>query len=114
MALFRDTETCPLNKVTGNKQKKGQKDMNKKELVEKLVEKTGDKKSEKVVNALIEAIEETVAEGGCVQLVGFGSFEARKRASRECRNPMTGEMITVPSKRVPVFNAGRKFRELCK
>lgn len=88
--------------------------MNKKELVEKLIEKTGDKKAEKVLNAFVETVKETLADGENVQLVGFGTFEVREKASRECRNPMTGEAIHVAAKKVPAFKAGKGFKEAVK
>lgn len=85
--------------------------MNKKELVEKLIEKSGEKKAEKVLNAFIETVEETVAAGDNVQLVGFGTFEARAKASRECRNPKTGETVFVAAKKAPAFKAGKAFKD---
>ena len=88
--------------------------MNKKELVEKLIEKTGEKKAEKVLNAFIETVKEAVAAGDSVQLVGFGSFESRERTSREARNPMTGETLFVPAKKVPAFKPGKAFKEAVK
>ena len=88
--------------------------MNKKELVEKLIEKTGEKKAEKVLNAFIETVEEAVAAGDSVQLVGFGTFEVRERASREARNPKTGETLFVPAKKVPAFKPGKAFKEAVK
>lgn len=88
--------------------------MNKKELVEKLIEKSGEKKAEKVLNAFVETVKEAVAAGDTVQLVGFGTFEARERASREARNPQTGEVILIPAKKVPVFKPGKIFKEALK
>lgn len=88
--------------------------MNKKELVEKLIEKSGEKKAEKVLNAFVETVKEAVAAGDTVQLVGFGTFEARERASREARNPQTGEVILIPAKKVPVFKPGKTFKEALK
>lgn len=114
MALFKGTTTCPLNRLTGNNKKKGQKVMNKKELVEKLIEKSGEKKAEKVLNAFVETVKEAVAKGDNVQLVGFGTFEARERASREARNPQTGETVFIPAKKVPAFKPGKGFKEAVK
>lgn len=88
--------------------------MNKKELVEKLIEKSGEKKAEKVLNAFVETVKEAVAAGDTVQLVGFGTFEARERASREARNPQTGEVILIPAKKVPAFKPGKIFKEALK
>jgi len=47
-----------------------------------------------------------------VTLVGFGTFESRKRAARTGRNPQTGKQIQISAKTVPVFTPGKKFKEL--
>ena len=59
----------------------------------------------------METIEKTVAKGKKVTLVGFGTFEARKRAARTGRNPQTGKEIKIAAKTVPAFSAGKKFKE---
>ena len=40
------------------------------------------------------------------------AFEPRKRAARNGRNPQTGKEIKIPAKTVPVFSAGKKFKEV--
>ncbi|WP_368259953.1 HU family DNA-binding protein, partial [Clostridium paraputrificum] len=45
------------------------------------------------------------------QLVGFGTFETRERAAREGRNPRTKEVIKIAASTVPVFKAGKEFKE---
>ena len=47
-----------------------------------------------------------------MQLIGFGSFDLRKRKEREGRNPATGDVITIPEANVPVFKPGKKLKEL--
>ena len=87
--------------------------MNKAELVETISEKTGATK--KVVEAQVEAFIETIAEslkkGEKVQLVGFGSFEVRKRAARKGRNPQTGAEMKIPASKAPSFKAGKALKE---
>ena len=87
--------------------------MNKTELIQKISEGTGlsKKDSEKALNATVDAIIEVVSGGNKVQLVGFGSFEPRERAAKEGRNPQTGEAIAIPAKTVPVFKAGKAFKD---
>ena len=63
------------------------------------------------VRALLKTIMQVVADGDKVTLVGFGSFEPRVRSAREGRNPQTNEAIQIPAARVPVFSAGKAFRE---
>lgn len=88
--------------------------MNKEELVQEVAKKT--KNSQKavasVLGAVLEAIEKSVSKGKKVTLVGFGTFESRKRAARTGRNPQTGKQIQISAKTVPVFTPGKKFKEL--
>ena len=86
--------------------------MNKEELVQEISKKAKvtQKDAGEVLNALVDTIQITVAKGKKVTLVGFGTFESRKRAARTGRNPQTGKEISIPAKTVPVFSAGKKFK----
>ena len=88
--------------------------MNKAELVAAVAEKAGlsKKDSEKAVSAALEAISAELAAGGKVQLVGFGSFETKKRDARIGRNPRTKEEIKIPASRVPAFKAGKALKDV--
>ena len=90
--------------------------MNKEELVKEVSKKS--KLSQKtvadVLAATLETVEKTVAKGKKVTLVGFGTFEPRKRAARMGRNPQTGKELKIAAKTVPAFSAGKKFKELVK
>ncbi len=68
----------------------------------------------KVLNAITETIVEAVADGDKVTLVGFGTFEPRPRKERQGKNPQTGETITIPATTVPVFSAGKGFKDKVK
>ena len=70
------------------------------------------KEAGEVLGALIDTIQKTVAKGKKVTLVGFGTFEARKRKARTGRNPQTGAAIKIAAKTVPAFSAGKKFKEV--
>ena len=87
--------------------------MNRAELVDAVAEKAGITKADanKTVGALIDVVEETVAKGDKVTLVGFGTFEARKREARTGRNPQTGEAIQIAAKTVPAFVTGKVFKD---
>ena len=87
--------------------------MNKAELIAAMAAKTGETKkaAENSVNAFVEVVTETLKKGDKVQLVGFGTFETRERAAREGRNPRTKETINIPASTVPVFKAGKEFKE---
>ena len=88
--------------------------MNKEELVQEISKKANVKQKEaaEVLNALMSTVEKTVAKGKKVTLVGFGTFESRKRAARTGRNPQTGKEIKIAAKTVPAFSAGKKFKEM--
>lgn len=66
---------------------------------------------EQVVDVFFDEIAQRLAEGGRVELRGFGAFSTRDREARSGRNPRTGETVAVPSKRVPYFKAGKEIRE---
>ena len=88
--------------------------MNKAELIAVIAAKTGDTKkgAEASVNAFVDVVTEALTEGDKVQLVGFGSFEVRKRAARKGRNPQTKEEIKIPASKAPVFKAGKALKDL--
>ncbi len=88
--------------------------MNKSELIAAMADKTGEtkKNAEASLNALIDVITEALVKGDKVQLVGFGSFEVRKRAARKGRNPQTKEEIKIPASKAPVFKAGKALKDL--
>ena len=87
--------------------------MNKTELIAAIAEKTNltKKDSELALAAALEAITEALVEGDKVQLIGFGSFETKKREAREARNPRTGATIKVAASKVPVFKAGKALKD---
>ena len=87
--------------------------MNKSELVAAISTKTGDtkKNSEASLNAMIEVITEALVKEDKVQLVGFGTFEVRKRAARKGRNPQTKEEIKIPASKAPVFKVGKALKD---
>ncbi len=87
--------------------------MNKGELVDEVAAKATvtKKQADAVISATLEAIMEAVSSGDKVTLVGFGSFEPRKRKAREGRNPKTGDKMEIPETTVPAFSAGKLFKE---
>ena len=88
--------------------------MNKSELIAAIAAKTGatKKDAEASVNDFVDVVTETLTKGDKVQLVGFGSFEVRKRAARKGRNPQTKEEIKIPASKAPVFKAGKALKDL--
>ena len=88
--------------------------MNKAELIAAIAAKTGETKkgAEEAVNAFVDVVVDALVKGDKVQLVGFGSFEVRKRAARKGRNPQTKEEIKIPASKAPVFKAGKALKDL--
>lgn len=87
--------------------------MNKAELITSMAEKSQltKKDAEAALKAFIDSVQEALEGGDKVQLVGFGTFETRERVAREGRNPRTKETINIPASTVPVFKAGKEFKE---
>lgn len=87
--------------------------MNKSELISVVAEKAEmtKKDTEKVVNEVFEGISAALAQGDKVQIIGFGTFDVRERKAREGRNPATGDAITIPAVKVPVFKAGKALKD---
>ncbi|MCD6131571.1 MAG: HU family DNA-binding protein [Candidatus Hydrothermae bacterium] len=88
--------------------------MNKQELIAKVAEKAGMTKKDATlaVNAFIDAVKESLAKKEAVRLIGFGTFDVKKRAARKGRNPRTKEVINIPERYAPVFRAASNLREL--
>ena len=87
--------------------------MNKTERVAAVAEKAeiSKKDADSAVNAVIESIIEAVASKDKVQIVGFGTFEARERKEKIGKNPRTGEEIKIAASVVPAFKAGKAFKD---
>jgi integration host factor beta subunit len=84
------------------------------ELVQRVAEanpELSQKDIERLVTLVFEAISTRLAEGGRIELRGFGAFSTRARDARTGRNPRTGEPVEVSAKRVPYFKPGKEMRE---
>ena len=87
--------------------------MTKADLIDKVSKETKltKKDSDQAIDAFIHAISGALAKGDKVTLVGFGSFEVRKREARKGRNPQTGKEINIAARKVPVFKAGKALKD---
>lgn len=65
----------------------------------------------RAVEAVISTITKTLKQGDSVTLVGFGTFEVRKRGARTGRNPRTGETINIAASNNPAFKAGKALKD---
>ena len=71
----------------------------------------GQREAERIVATILDAIADRLADGGRVELRGFGAFATRERDARTGRNPRTGDPVSVEAKRVPHFKPGKELRE---
>jgi len=90
--------------------------MNKSELIARIAEQAGINKTQ--ATAAMQAVEtgviDTLANGGKVELKGFGTFSIKERAERTGRNPQTGEPMQIEASKVPSFKAGKALKDAVK
>jgi DNA-binding protein HU-beta len=87
--------------------------MNKAELIEAVAETADLSKTDAAgaVDAFVSVITKALKKGDTVTLVGFGTFQVRKRAARQGRNPKTGETIKIKASKNPAFKAGKALKD---
>ena len=90
--------------------------MNKQDLIRKIADGAGiaQKDAAAALDSTLDAIVAAVVAGEKVQFVGFGTFEVKKRSARVGRNPATNAVIEIPESTVPVFKAGKAFKDAVK
>jgi DNA-binding protein HU-beta len=90
--------------------------MNKSDLIDHIAAEAGitKKAAGEAIEAYMEAVMKAVSNGDSVTLTGFGTFKSSHRKARKGRNPQTGETIQIPARTVPVFKAGKTFKEMVK
>lgn len=90
--------------------------MKKQDLINKMAEEVGmsKKQAAAALECTLNSIMAAVAAGDKVQFVGFGTFESKSRAARAGLNPQTGEAIQIAATTVPVFKAGKDFKDTVK
>jgi DNA-binding protein HU-beta len=87
--------------------------MNKAELIDAVAKdsKMSKKDAAAAVDAVIKIVTDTLKKGDKVTLVGFGTWEVRKRAARKGVNPRTGEAIKIKATKVVSFKPGAAIKE---
>jgi len=87
--------------------------MNKSQLIERLAktENLTIRTAEDVVNTFFREMEKSLIRGSRVEIRGLGSFKVKRYDSHDGRNPKTGKIIKVKSKRLPFFKVGRELKE---
>lgn len=86
--------------------------MTKKELTAMVASKSGLSKKDagQALNAFLAAVKQALVKGDAVQIIGFGTFEVRKRPARSGRNPQTGKKIKIKASKAPAFRAGKALK----
>ncbi len=90
--------------------------MTKAELIARAAEKAGvsKKQADRCLKAFIEVITDALQKGEKIAIPGFGIFQVKERAARKGRNPRTGEIITIPARKVVHFKPAKQLREIIK
>ena len=66
------------------------------------------------LNSFMEGVMKSLSKGQKVAFVGFGTFDVSKRKARNGINPQTRKKIKIPARKVPVFRAGKKLKDIVK
>lgn len=87
--------------------------MNKAQLIDHIAEQAELTKQQaaRALEALLAGVTDTLARGGDVTLVGFGSFQVDERAARKGRNPKTGEVVDIAAAKMPKFRPGKALKD---
>lgn len=65
----------------------------------------------RIVQMTLDGIIEVLKTEGRLELRNFGVFEVRTRKPRKARNPRTGEVVMVPTRKVVTFKPGKIMEE---
>ncbi|MHA2621053.1 MAG: HU family DNA-binding protein [bacterium JZ-2024 1] len=90
--------------------------MTKPELIKEISAKAGisQRQAAAALDAFTGAVTKTLSKGGSVRLVGFGTFEVRRRAARKGVVPGTKKQIKIPARNVPFFKPGAGLKKVVK
>ncbi len=64
-----------------------------------------------VVNTFFDSMKKALLENNRVEIRGLGSFKLKNYDGYVGRNPKTGKVVTVASKKLPFFRAGKELKE---
>lgn len=65
----------------------------------------------RIVNLIFDGFKDALVKGDRIEIRWFGSFVVREYRSYAGRNPKTGKVVEVKSKRLPFFKVGKELRE---
>jgi nucleoid DNA-binding protein len=81
------------------------------ELARGIADRTGGsiRQGEEILELILHSIAAALSRGERVELRGFGTFYVHTRNARNGRNPMTGEVVLVPAKKVAKFKVSKEI-----
>lgn len=87
--------------------------MNKTEFLRAVADKTNStlKDTTAFYDAYVATVQEALKKGDKISLVGFGTYEAKRKSARTCLNPMTGAQVKVAACNAPVLKFGKNFKD---
>ena len=88
--------------------------LTKSELIERIATKQSQlsvRDVELAVKTMVDALSDCLADGGRIEIRGFGSFSLHFRKPRTGRNPKTGGAVPLQGKYVPHFKPGKELRD---
>jgi DNA-binding protein HU-beta len=59
----------------------------------------------------MESVKDALKDGEKIVLPGFGMFAVKTRPARQGRNPITGEVMAIPERKMPAFKAGKTLKD---
>jgi integration host factor subunit alpha len=68
-------------------------------------------RASEIVNSLLEIMKSTLAGGEDIRITNFGKFQVKFKWARKGRNPQTGEMIILRSRRIVTFQASPALKK---
>ena len=89
--------------------------MTKSELIDKIhleTENLTKKQTKQIMDVFVGFIKDTLSKGDKLEIRGFGNFTLHQKNARRARNPRTGEMVNVPSKKSIHFKMGKELKEM--
>ncbi len=87
--------------------------MTKKDIALKVADATGIKQIvvKKVLEGIFDCIVESLLRDEKIELRNFGVFKVKTRRPRIGRNPRTGQIVPVPTRKVVVFKPGLEMKQ---
>lgn len=80
-------------------------------LIKEVAQRQGMKQKEvkRVLEGILQVLKDTLKEDKDVFFVGFGTFRVLERKERKGRNPRTGEVMSIPARKVIVFRPAKEL-----